>query len=79
MLFAKFCMISYDECITPSHRKWWRLCELGQNTMNCSRFYEKRQLIWNESLNHLGNCIGEVMFSMTGNVMAIPCVLYSHA
>jgi hypothetical protein len=82
MLCAYFCVNSCDECITPSHRKWWTLwrkwwtlCAAGQNTKKCSWFYEKWFLMWNISTKSLGNYLCEVIFSITGNVMGIPCIL----
>jgi hypothetical protein len=55
MLCAFFCVNSCDECITPSHRIWWKLCKPGQNTRNCLRVYEERVLMWNASLNTLAH------------------------
>jgi hypothetical protein len=75
MLCAKHCAYSCDECVTPAHRVLWTLCDPGQNTLNCSRLYEKRSLMWIVSSNSLGNYICEVIFSKTGNVTGTPYVL----
>jgi len=69
MLCAYFSVNSSDERITPSHRKWWTLCEPGQNTMNCLTLYEKRSLMCIISSKSLRNSTGEVIFSITANVM----------
>jgi hypothetical protein len=55
ILCPYFCVNSGDECITPSHRTWWTLCEPCQNTRNCSRSYEKRLFVWILSSKSLGN------------------------
>ena len=54
MLYAYFCVNSCYECITPSHRTWWTLCEPCQNTRNWSRSCEKTVLMWLLSSNTLG-------------------------
>ena len=68
ILCAQLCVISYDECITPSHRTWWTMCNPGQNTMNFARFYKIWFLMCNEPSNSFGKYICEVMFSITANV-----------
>ena len=55
MLCAYFCVNSCDDCITPSHRTWWTLCEPCQNTRNCTRSYENMLFMWTLSSNTLGN------------------------
>jgi len=50
-LCVYFCVNSSDECITPSHRKWWKPCKPCQNMRNCSRPYKKQVLMCTLSSN----------------------------